>query len=74
MVVFALLDAFYLALERAYRDLYKRAVADPPQAKEWTLEAGKVGPAKVIKGLTGFAVWPLYVAALGGAIAVALTT
>jgi hypothetical protein len=40
----------------------------------WTLEAATVGPAEVASALRGFAVWPLYFAALAGAVAVALST
>jgi hypothetical protein len=35
VLAFAVLDAYYLALERAYRALYSRAVAD--QTDQWTL-------------------------------------
>lgn len=74
VVVFALLDGFYLALERSYRVLFKQVAADAPEAKNWTLEAAPVGPAQVVRALTGFAIWPLYTAALAGTIAVALST
>jgi hypothetical protein len=74
VVVFALLDAFYLAIERSYRKLYQKVAADSPDVKPWELEAGTVSPAEVAKALCGFAVWPLYIAALAGAIAVGLST
>jgi hypothetical protein len=74
VVVFALLDTFYLALERSYRELYQKAAADSPDVKPWTLEAETVGPTEVAKALGGFAVWPLYVEALAGAVAVGLST
>jgi len=74
VVVFALLDAFYLALERAYRRLYEQVAADSPGIQKWTLDAGPVGPKEVAKGLTGFAVWPLHGIAFAGAITVALST
>ena len=70
VVVFAVLDAFYLALERSYRELYERVVTDPPTAFDWELEAA-VGPSEVVKALAGFAVLPLYLAALAGSAAVA---
>jgi hypothetical protein len=70
VVVFALLDAFYLAIERSFRRLYAD-VAAGRNNDAWTLDAGRVGPADVLKGLTGFAVWPLHGAALVGALIVA---
>jgi hypothetical protein len=70
VVVFSFLDAFYLALERAFRRLYSDVVAGQ-NTQPWTLDAGRVGPADVLGGLTGFAVWPLHGAALIGALVVA---
>lgn len=72
VIVFAFLDAFYLAIERAYRTLYADVAAGSNTAA-WTLESAKVGPTAVLKGLIGFAVGPLYIAALAGAVAVALS-
>src|SRR4051812_3806111 len=63
VIVFAFLDAYYLALERAYRTLYADVLADR-NTDAWTLDGGNVGPAAVLKGLSGFAVWPLHGAAL----------
>ncbi|HEX5616946.1 MAG TPA: hypothetical protein VFX51_00915 [Solirubrobacteraceae bacterium] len=71
-LVFAFLDAFYLALERAYRRLYADVAAER-NTDPWTLNAGKVGPGDVLQGLTGFAVWPLHGAALAGALIVAFS-
>ncbi len=62
VVVFAALDAFYLALERGYRQLYRDAVVDPPKVADWELEV-TVGPKQVIQAIGRFAVWPLYLAA-----------
>lgn len=72
VVVFAFLDAFYLALERAYRRLYAD-VATGRNSQPWTLDGGRVGPGDVLLGLTGFAVWPLHGAALTGALIVAFS-
>jgi hypothetical protein len=69
VVVFATLDAYYLALERVYRDLYDRVVAGTES--RWTLAADKVGPAKVANALHAFAVWPIHGGALVGAVIVA---
>jgi hypothetical protein len=74
IVVFALLDAFYLALERAYRELYGQVAADAPNLEPWSLRARKVGPRQVAGALRAFAIWPLYGAALTGATAIALST
>ena len=45
VVVFAVLDAFYLALERAYRELYKRVVTDPRPLSTGSLrsKSGRAG-------------------------------
>jgi hypothetical protein len=70
VVIFACLDAFYLALERAYRRLYVD-VAAGRNTEPWTLDGGAVGPVDVLHGLAGFVVWPLHGAALAGALIVA---
>jgi hypothetical protein len=72
VVLFGLLDAFYLAIERSYRELYQKVAADSPDVEPWDLET-KVGPAEVARALRAFAVWPFYVAALAGSIAVGLS-
>lgn len=73
VVVFALLDAFYLASERSYRKLYEQTAADAPSVESWSLKAGKVGPAEVARAVASFAVWPLHAAALTGALVLALS-
>lgn len=73
VVLFAVLDAFYLAIERSYRELYRKVAADSPDVKPWELEAAAVGPAEVVSTLRAFAVWPFYVATLAGSIAVGLS-
>ena len=72
IVVFAFLDAFYLALERAFARLYA-SVAAGEEDRAWTLDCGTVGLVHVLRALTGFAVWPLYGSALLGAAIVART-
>jgi hypothetical protein len=72
-VVFASLDAFYLALERAYRGLYQRVAADSPGIEPWTLKV-RVGPREVIKAFDSFAVSALHGAVFAGALIVALTS
>jgi hypothetical protein len=73
VIVFAVLDAFYLALERAYRDLYRRAIHEPPEVKDWELEV-HVGLREVLETFEAFAIFPLYVAALVASVAVAYST
>jgi hypothetical protein len=68
--IFLFLDAFYLALERAYRRLYGD-VASGRNSDRWTLDAGIVGPNDVLKALAAFGVWPLYSGTLIGALFVA---
>jgi hypothetical protein len=72
VIVFALLDAFYLSLERTYRTLYAD-VAAGRNTDAWTLQGEKVGPVAVLTALAGFAVWPLHGAALCGAVVVAIS-
>jgi hypothetical protein len=69
LIVFALLDAYYLASERAFRRLYEREASAP--SGSWSLAHGGVGPADVGKALLSFAIWPLYGAAAVGAVLVA---
>jgi len=71
VAVFALLDAYYLALERAYRSLYDRAVEGT--AADWSLAAGlQVGD--VPSAFVSTSVLPLHLALAVGAIAVALSS
>ncbi len=71
VIVFALLDATYLAHERAFRHLYVKAAKSPrePTVSRWSLAITKPGPADVLHALTTWSVWPLYtVAAFGAAL------
>ncbi|MGW4499901.1 hypothetical protein ACWENR_14980 [Micromonospora sp. NPDC004336] len=49
IVAFAVLDAYYLCLERAYRILYRDAVSQPTAS--WTLTINGPGLADVLRGL-----------------------
>ena len=69
LIVFALLDAYYLANERAFRRLYEKEASNP--SGTWSLAPAKVGPPEVLKAVMSFAIWPLYAAAAVGAILVA---
>jgi hypothetical protein len=73
VVVFAVLDAFYLALERAYRDLYQRVAADSPGIGPWTLKV-QVGGREVLRGFNSLAVSLLHGAVFAGALIVALSS
>ena len=70
VVVFSVLDAYYLALEHAYRDLYDRATTQG-SGGTWTLKANKVGLGDVLKGLLRPSVFLLHGAALTVSITVA---
>jgi hypothetical protein len=72
LFIFALLDAYYLALEKAYRGMYQ-AEADRPSGTYGLKLAteDQVGAGDVFNALGSFAIWPLYGAAAVGAILVA---
>jgi hypothetical protein len=60
--VFALLDTYYLALERSYRNLYSRAASEGDG--EWGLAASKLSLSAVTKSIRSPSVWGFYGAAL----------
>jgi len=70
VAVFSVLDAYYLALEHAYRDLYDEAVRQT-NSGVWTLKAGKLGLRHIGRALLRPAVFLLHGAALAVSIAVA---
>jgi SLOG cluster3 family len=70
VIAFGFLDAFYLALEKKYRDLYKKATTDPDT--EWGLAAGKATFMDVLDCLKSPSIWAFYGAALVVVIVVAL--
>ena len=69
VVVFGVLDAYYLAIERAYVDLYDSAAAT--EEASWSLVARDIGAADVGRALARPAVILLHGAALVAAILVA---
>jgi hypothetical protein len=71
IVVLGLLDAYYLALERRYRDLYSKAVDEVDTA--WGLAAGKATLSDVVKAVGSPSVWAFYGSALVAVAVVALT-
>src|SRR5579872_6484943 len=73
--ILAILDAYYLALERSYRDLYRTAAGDRTAADDWTadnwsLAAPSTGLGKVLKAVLSPSVWPFYLSAAIAAIIV----
>jgi hypothetical protein len=72
VVVFAGLDAYYLALERAFRGLYAAAVADGVGVH--VIQVGSPGVRRVARTLLSPSVLPLHAAVLVGATVVALST
>jgi hypothetical protein len=74
VVAFAALDGYYLALERAYRRLYRKAAAG--DATPWTLDVDQPRPADVAAAMRTPAIALLYGASLlaTGSVAVYLAT
>jgi uncharacterized membrane protein YdfJ with MMPL/SSD domain len=58
IVAFAILDAYYLVLERKYRDLYMCSVGDDQD--NWSLTVGRPTPGEIIRGLSSPVVVILY--------------
>ena len=73
VVVFGLLDAYYLGLERAYRGLY-RAVAQAPADPSYDLTADPVSTGVVLRALARPSVGLLHGALAAAALAVALSS
>ncbi|MCP3785309.1 hypothetical protein NLX85_18270 [Micromonospora sp. A3M-1-15] len=58
VIAFAVLDAYYLSLERAYRRLYQHAVDE--DVDTWSLTTGSPRPREVLAALRSPAVSLLY--------------
>lgn len=71
-LIFGLLDAYYLALERKYRALYNSVTAAGSKVDEWSLSAGRVGPGDLWSALFSPTVLPLHGGAVACAIVVAI--
>jgi hypothetical protein len=69
--LFAVLDAFYLAQERSYRELYADAVKSDSTVPAWSLAITKPGPGKVLGALFSWTILPLYLVAAAAAVFVA---
>jgi hypothetical protein len=72
LAAMATLDAYYLALERAYRQLYRQASAEPDT--EWALQINKIGPTAVARALTSPSILLLYGLSLTAILAAIVTT
>jgi len=71
IVVFGLLDAYYLAIERSYRTLYDTAADEADDA--WGMAADPATLGRVLKAVGSPSVWPFYLASLVVALAVGLS-
>jgi hypothetical protein len=58
LIAIAALDAYYLALERAYRALYEQAIAQPDT--EWSLQATKLARADIGRAVLSPSILLLY--------------
>jgi cytochrome c biogenesis protein CcdA len=67
--VLAALDAYYLALEKAYRSLYVTEAAQQEKDR-WSLAVAGPGPVKVLAAMKSPSVFPFY----GSALIVAVIT
>ncbi len=68
----AILDAYYLALERAYRHLYNQATAQPDT--EWSLQVAKTTPSDVTRALASPSITLFYGLSLAAALIALATT
>jgi hypothetical protein len=71
VIVLGTLDAYYLALERAYRELYDREAARQ-DATSWTLKAPPVGRGDVLDALSSISISGFYGAVLLVTVGVAI--
>jgi len=73
--VLGLLDAYYLAVERTYRDLYDRAIRDvSAPVPAWSLTADQVGLADLVDAMISPTVLLLHGSAIACAVVVAVST
>jgi hypothetical protein len=72
VVVFALLDAYYLALERSYRELFDEQ-RQLPGDTTWAMTAGPPASKDVLSALLSVSTFPIHAAALATAVVVALS-
>lgn len=71
-VVFALLDAYYLSLERCFRDCYAMISARPwSDALNLSITQRPARPSDVIRSMKSVSVWGFYLPLLGGVLLLA---
>jgi hypothetical protein len=70
--VLAVLDAYYLALERSYREFYKTAAEEPGQ-EQWSMTIEPIGLGKVLPAAASPSVWLFYGSAIVATIIVGIT-
>jgi uncharacterized membrane protein len=68
----ATLDAYYLAVERAYRHLYRQAAAQPDT--EWALQTPKTRVTDIARALTSPSILLLYGFSLTAAVLAIILT
>jgi hypothetical protein len=70
LFLFAVLDGYYLSIERAYRRFYQDTLDG--RTSQYSLDLVEpVGPGDALKAVGSFAIWPLYGAAAIASILVA---
>ena len=75
IMTFAVLDAYYLAIERAYRVLYDSVAAtDPTATPSWTMSITRPGTRQILATLRSPAISLLYSSSALVAIVVAAYT
>lgn len=74
IVTFAVLDAYYLTLERAYRALYDTAASDATTSPSWTMTVSRPRPMGVVSALRSPAISLLYTTSIIVAVAVTAYT
>ena len=71
VIVFGTLDAYYLALERSYRQLFVEQAART-DANSWKLSVGGVGRADIVCALRSPSIWAIHGAGLVVSVVVAI--
>jgi hypothetical protein len=71
VMLFWLLDAYYLALERSYRALFNRERVRTDEPPSFDLNPGSIGPADYAQAAWRFAVWSIHLPVLVLAVVVA---
>jgi cytochrome c biogenesis protein CcdA len=70
--ILALLDSYYLTLERSYRELYRTAAEHAGQ-DQWSMSARAVNLGKVLAATASPSIWIFYGSAIVAAVIVGLT-